>query len=288
LHLGALQLGTLQLGTLQLGTLTDAFVALLALEAVAMAAAWILRRREAGLERYLSYLVSLATGVLLATALLHLLPEAIEQLGNRPLVWYLLGGTFLVLFGIEQIFTLSTGAAADAVLEHELHAHHRHGNEHGHGDEHGMSSAKPVNLLVASGLHSFIDGVTVATAFAAGPRIGWITALAIGLHEVPHRVGDFALLVHLRYAPGRALKLAALTSVGAFLGLALVGLAGLGWAGGAHWLLPVSAASFLYIAAVNLLPELRHERRRLAIVLQMVCLVAGAALVALVAGLPES
>jgi zinc and cadmium transporter len=288
LHLGALQLGMLQLGTLQLGTLTDAFVALLALEAVAMVAAWILRRREAGLERYLSYLVSLATGVLLATALLHLLPEAIEQLGNRPFVWYLLGGTFLVLFGIEQMFTLSTGAAADAVLEHELHAHHRHRNEHGHGNEHGMSSARPVNLLVASGLHSFIDGVTVATAFAAGPRIGWITALAIGLHEVPHRVGDFALLVHLRYAPGRALKLAALTSLGAFLGLALVGLAGLGWAGGAHWLLPVSAASFLYIAAVNLLPELRHERRRLAIVLQMVCLVAGAALVALVAGLPES
>lgn len=273
-------------GTLGLGTLTNAFAALLALEAIAMAAAWILRRREAGLERYLSYLVSLATGVLLATALLHLLPEAIGQLGNRPSVWYVLGGTFLVLFCIEQMFTLSTGQDADAVLEHELHAHHRHGDgEHG---GHGLSSVKPANLLVASGLHSFIDGLTVATAFAAGPRIGWITALAIGLHEVPHRVGDFALLVHLRYAPGRALKLATFTSLPAFLGLVIVGLVGLGRTGAAHWLLPVSAASFLYIAAVNLLPELRHERRRMAIALQMVCLFAGAALVALVAGLPES
>ena len=278
----------MHLGTLRLNTLLDALAALLALEGIAMAAAWALRRREAGLERYLSYLVSLATGVLLATAMLHLLPEAIEQLGNRPYVWYLLGGTFLALFCLEQLFTLSTGEDADAVLEHELHAHPVHGNhEHGH-HEHGLGSAKPANLLVASGLHSFIDGVTVVTAFAAGPRIGWITALAIALHEVPHRVGDFALLVHLRYAPGRALKLATFTSLPAFLGLVIVGLVGLGRAGAAHWLLPVSAASFLYIATVNLLPELRHERRRLAILLQMVCLFAGAVLVALVAGLPES
>ncbi len=268
--------------TLHLNTWVDAWVALLALESVAMAAAWLLRRREAGLERYLSYLVSLATGVLLATALLHLLPEAIEQLGNRPYVWYVLGATFLVLFCLEQLFTFSTGEDADAVLEHELRGHHAHGNH-----EHGLGSAKPANLLVASGLHSFIDGVTVATAFAAGPRIGWITALAIALHEVPHRVGDFALLVHLHYTPGRALRLATFTSLPAFLGLVIVGLVGLGRAGAAHWLLPVSAASFLYIATVNLLPELRHERRKQAIVFQMVCLLAGAALVALVTGLPE-
>ena len=258
-----------------LDNIFEAFLALFALEAVAMAAAWGLRRRETALDRYLPYLVSVATGVLLATALLHLLPEAIEQLGNRPYVWYLLGGTFLGLFWIERVFALATGAEGEAVVEAELH-------------QHGARSTRPANLLVASGLHSFIDGVTLATAFAAGPRIGWITALAIGLHEVPHRVGDFALLVHLGYGAGRALKLATYACLGAFVGLGLVGLVGLGRAGSTHWLLPVSAASFLYIAAVNLLPELRHERNTTASLLQMGCLLGGAGLVAALAGVPAN
>jgi zinc and cadmium transporter len=277
LQASVLQLTVLRLTVLEPRLLVDAFLALVALEAVALLAAWLLRRREAVLDRYLPYLVSVATGVLLATALLHLLPEAIEQLGNTPYVWYLLGGTFLILFWIERLFAVFTGAAAEAMFESELHTHH-----------HGGHSAKPANLLIASALHSFIDGVTLAAAFAVGQRIGWITALAIGLHEVPHRVGDFALLVHLGYRPGRALKLAVLTSVGAFLGMGIVGVAGLARAGAAHWLLPVSAASFLYIAAVNLLPELRQEQGRAAIVVQMGCLAGGGVLVALVAGLPGS
>jgi zinc and cadmium transporter len=64
--------------------------------------------------------------------------------------------------------------------------------------------------------------------------------------------------------------------------------AAFGAAGGTavYWLLPISAASFLYIACVNLLPELRHQRGRWAVALQMLCLLGGAALVALVAGLP--
>ena len=253
--------------------LTDALLAVFALEAVAMLAAWLLRWREDALSGVLPYLVSLATGLLLATALLHLLPESIAVLGNTPRVWWLLTGGILGLFCLEQIIAAVVHGTETAPLHSHRHAHD--GNV-----------LRPANLMVASSLHSFLDGVSVAAAFAAGPRVGWITALAVSLHEVPHRVGDFAVFLHLRYSASSALRMAVLPSLGALAGVAAV--AAFGAAGGSavYWLLPVSAASFLYIACVNLLPELRHQHSRRTLVLQLVCLFLGAAMVALFAGLP--
>jgi zinc and cadmium transporter len=269
--------------------LTDALLAVFALEAVAMLAAWLLRQREEALTAYLPYMISLATGLLLATALLHLLPEAIASLGNVPAVWWLLMGGILGLFFLEQIVSLVV-QGGDGL---EVHAHgpsevHGSGEVHVSGEVHGHAqpTLRPANLMVASSLHSFLDGVSVAAAFAAGPRVGWITALAVSLHEVPHRVGDFAVFVHLRYGGARALRMAVLPSLGALVGVAVVAAWGAASGRAVYWLLPVSAASFLYIGCVNLLPELRHQRDRRIIVLQMACLVAGAAVVALLAGLP--
>jgi zinc and cadmium transporter len=250
-----------------------ALLAVFALEAVAMLAAWLLRRRDYALSGFLPYLVSVATGLLLATALLHLLPEAIASLGNTPRVWYLLAGGILGLFCVEQIVAVIVHTGDTGVVHIHAHGHAHH-------------SLRPANLIVASSLHSFLDGVSVAAAFAAGPRVGWITALAISLHEVPHRVGDFAVLLHAGYSATSALRMAVLPSLGALLGVALVAAFGASGGTAVYWLLPISAASFLYIACVNLLPELRHQHSRLAIALQMLCLFGGAALVALVAGLP--
>jgi zinc and cadmium transporter len=259
---------------MHIAILAHALLAVFALEAVAMLAAWLLRRRDYALNAFLPYLVSVATGLLLATALLHLLPEAIANLGNTPRVWYLLAAGILGLFCIEQIVAAIVHAG-DANIVHV----HAHGHTHHH-------SLRPANLIVASSLHSFLDGVSVAAAFAAGPRVGWITALAISLHEVPHRVGDFAVLLHAGYSATSALRMAVLPSLGALLGVALVAAFGASGGTAVYWLLPISAASFLYIACVNLLPELRHQHSRLAVALQMLCLFGGAALVALVAGLP--
>ena len=250
-----------------------ALLAVFALEAVAMLAAWLLRRRDYALSAFLPYLVSVATGLLLATAMLHLLPEAIANLGNTPRVWYLLVGGILGLFCVEQIVAAIVHTGDTGVVHVHAHGHTHH-------------SLRPANLIVASSLHSFLDGVSVAAAFAAGPRVGWITALAISLHEVPHRVGDFAVQLHAGYSATNALRMAVLPSLGALLGVALVAAFGASGGTAVYWLLPISAASFLYIACVNLLPELRHQHSRLAIALQMLCLFGGAALVALVAGLP--
>jgi zinc and cadmium transporter len=258
---------------MHIAIVAHALLAVFALEALAMLAAWLLRRRDYALSAFLPYLVSVATGLLLATALLHLLPEAIANLGNTPRVWYLLTAGILGLFCVEQIVAAIVHTGDTGVVHVHAHGHEHH-------------SLRPANLIVASSLHSFLDGVSVAAAFAAGPRVGWITALAISLHEVPHRVGDFAVLLHAGYSATSALRMAVLPSLGALLGVALVAAFGASGGTAVYWLLPISAASFLYIACVNLLPELRHQHSRVAVALQMLCLFGGAALVALVAGLP--
>lgn len=242
-----------------------------------MGAAWVLRRREHALQRQLPFIVSLAVGVLLATALLHLLPEAVEQLGNGTRTWALLGGTMLLLFALERVFFALTGSHAEPeIAPVETHHHHHHQTNAG-----GTHSTRPMSLVLASMLHSFVDGAAVGVAFLAGPRIGWITAFAIALHEIPHRMGDFAVLVHLKLAPARALRLAALAGMPSFLGLFAVLFAGTMRTRNIALLLPVSAGSFLYIATVNLLPELQEECKWSRVTLQIACLVAGVLLVML-------
>jgi len=256
--------------------------AVFGVQALAVGSAWVLRTRERVLQRQLPFIVSLAVGVLLATALLHLLPEAVEQLGNGTRTWALLGGTMLVLFALERIFFALTGSHAEPeIAPLHTHTHHHHSDSSSH-------STRPMSLVLASMLHSFVDGAAVGVAFLASPRIGWITALAIALHEIPHRLGDFAVLVHLKLSPARALRLAALAGAPSFLGLAAVLYAGTMRTHNIALLLPVSAGSFLYIATVNLLPELQEECRWSRVMLQIGCLVAGVLLVMLAGGFAKS
>jgi len=144
-----------------------------------------------------------------------------------------------------------------------------------------------MNLVLAAMLHSFVDGAALATAFVASPRIGWLTAIAIALHEIPHRIGDFAVLIHLRQTSRRALQLAVLAGLPSLLGVLLVAAAGAGNTGSIAYLLPVSAGSFLYIATVNLLPEIQQECRVSRVLWQLLWLGIGAGTVVLVVGLAE-
>lgn len=255
----------------------SALLAIAGVQGSAVAGASILRSQESLLRRKLPYLVSVAVGVLLATALLHLLPESIEALGNHAVVWALVGGTMLSLFFTERIFSAITGTDPEQTLDAALAIPHSH--SHGHV----ARKTRPANLMLASALHSFLDGATIATAFAITPRIGWLTALAVALHEIPHRIGDFALLLHLQIPIGRALRFVALIGLPAFLGLEAVLLLGQ-QEQSIRWLLPVSSGSFLYIACVNLMPELQSEFRPREVLLQLACVAAGVGLVSLVAG----
>jgi zinc and cadmium transporter len=256
-------------------------IAIFLVQAVAVAAAWLLGLREERIRSSLPYLVAVAVGVLLATALMHMLPESVDALGNRRGLWLVLGLTLLVLFALERIFVAFTGVAPEQLPVPDG-GHHGPGCAHLH--THGRKLG-PINLVAASSLHSFVDGTAIATAFAVNTKLGLLTAVAVALHEVPHRMGDVAVLLHLGVRPGRAMRYAVLVALPSLAGAGVVLALGYDHANIFRWLLPVSAGSFLYIAGANLLPEIPAPNTFRMALLQLLALCAGGGLVYLVTGI---
>uniref|UniRef100_UPI0037E85F24 zinc transporter Slc39a7 n=1 Tax=Semicossyphus pulcher TaxID=241346 RepID=UPI0037E85F24 len=114
--------------------------------------------------------------------------------------------------------------------------------------------------LAADFTHNFTDGLAIGASFLVGPAVGAITTITILLHEVPHEIGDFAILVQSGCTKKKAMCLQLLTAIGALAGTACSLLAeGVGAAATA-WILPFTAGGFVYIATVTVLPELLAGR----------------------------
>ncbi|MBI2768056.1 MAG: ZIP family metal transporter [Burkholderiales bacterium] len=222
-------------------------------------------------------LLSLAAGALLATAFMHLLPEAFEsQVGAKTLFATLLVG--LVFF-----FLLDK-----AELWHHGHEHHHghdHENVHGdHGHHHGGAQAKAGGWAVLTGdsVHCFGDGILIASAFVADMRLGLVAALAVLAHEVPHHIGD--LVVLRQSSPNRNAALVKVSLAGAVTALGGV----LGWwlVDQLHGLLPyllvVASSSFIYVALADLIPQLQKRLTARETVMQILWLGMGIALVSIV------
>lgn len=252
-------------------------LAVVAVQTVATVAVSWLHSRHAWLRRYLGFTVSIAVGVLLATAAMHLLPESVDALGNTRRMWAAFCGTMIFLFAVERIFSALTGSVAETTATESLSSHQHH---------HGHHTTRPMNLVFGGMLHSFVDGVSAAAAFSINLRVGLFTALAITLHEIPHRLGDFALFLHLGVKPRRALYLAVVVGVPSLLGVAVVAAVGAAGEKATVWMLPVSAASFFYIASANLIPELQHECRMSRVFAQIGALIGGALLIYLLGQIP--
>jgi zinc and cadmium transporter len=206
--------------------------------------------------------LSASAGALLATALLHLLPEALES-----------GETFRTVLA-----TALGGVLFAFVLERAELWHH--GHEHpGPSAVHG--GRWPV--LVADAMHGAGDGVVIAAAFLADLQVGALVSLAILVHEVPHHIGDLVTVGGRRPGAGAFLQVSvagSLTVVG--------GVAGWAMAQQAHALLPYilsfAASSFIYVALADLIPQLRYKVSMGATLGQTAFLGGGIAAVAIVTG----
>lgn len=182
------------------------------------------------------WLLSFATGTLLGAAFLGMMPKAFAGASAAALSATLLAG-FVAFFALEKL----------------LIWRHCHGPE---CEVHGR--AGPL-ILVGDAFHNFVDGVVIAAAFLASVPLGVAAALAVIAHEVPQEVGDFAILLDSGYSVRSALVLNIL-SAGATLPGAVLGYLWLGEAMAAMpYVLALSAASFIYIAAADLIPTL-HRR----------------------------
>jgi zinc and cadmium transporter len=206
--------------------------------------------------RALPYLVSLAAGALLGTATSHLLPEAIQRLGTGPLLTIPMLAGFVGFFLFEKLFSLISIWVPQGVE--------------------GPRATLVLNILSGGAIHSFIDGMAVATAYLADLKLGIFTTGAVLLHEVPHHIGNMCVLlncgVHRRSATVMNVVAAGASLVGALFVL-LIGSKADSFA---SILVPFTAANFIYIATADLMPELQADRDLLRSVGQITFLVLGA------------
>jgi zinc and cadmium transporter len=219
--------------------------------AFAVAFLWI---PEAHSARILPHFVSFATGALLGAALLALLPEAIEGAGVAGA--HQLG--IALVAGLGVFFVIEKLVLWWHTHAHESHSeaaqHETHAAQHQHRER-----ASGVLVLVGDSIHNALDGVLIAAAFLQDVSLGFVTTFAVAAHEIPHRVGDFALLVHAGFSRQRALLLNLATGLASVLG-AIVAFFALRRALGAlPYALAFAAAGFLYIAVAGLIPGL-HRR----------------------------
>ncbi|XP_017495851.1 zinc transporter ZIP13 isoform X3 [Manis javanica] len=237
---------------------------------------------EAGAQR-LKQLLSFALGGLLGNVFLHLLPEAWaytcstspggkgqslqqqQQLG----LWVITG--FLTFLALEKMLLdskeeeeTSQASSKDPAAAAVLNGGHYLAQP---AAETGVSAVvRSIKVsgylnLLANTIDNFTHGLAVAASFLVSKKIGLLTTMAILLHEIPHEVGDFAILLRAGFDRWSAAKLQLSTALGGLLGacFAICTQSPKGVEETVTWILPFTSGGFLYIALVNVLPDLLEE-----------------------------
>lgn len=264
---------------------------ILATLAAGIGSVWVAAALSFGaLGRYTQHMLSMAAGALLATAFMHLMPKAFEsQAGARELFATLLAG--LIFF-----FLLDK-----AELWHHGHEHSR-GHAHGHSRDHAEHSHSHANhadapkagswaILTGDSVHCFGDGILIASAFMADYRLGWVAALAVLAHEVPHHMGDLVVLNHNKAQGDKSnaalvkVSLAgAVTAVGGLVGYWLVDQL----QAYLPYFLVIASSSFIYVALADLIPQLQKRLSFKQTMAQIAWLSVGILLVTWVSGVAHN
>lgn len=210
--------------------------------------------KSRSLNKILLALVALSAGAMFGNSIFHLLPEAISEAE--------VAGMSL----LTVMIILTIGFVLSFLFETVFSWHHCHRATHSGEEEptfHCHHEVKPFSQLIlySDAIHNFIDGLIIAAAFIVEPALGVATTIAVALHEVPQELGDFAVLIYGGYKKKRALILnflaASTVLVGGIAGFFLTSVVDTA----VPILLPFAAGSFLYIAAADLLPELKHDEK---------------------------
>jgi zinc and cadmium transporter len=189
-------------------------------------------------NRLISLLVSFAVGGLLGDAFIHLLPDAFKKISSPTIIalWILTG--MLMFFVLEKVLRWRHSH----VPESEPHIH-------------------PVVMmnLIGDAVHNLIDGMVIGATYIFSIPLGISTTLAVVLHEIPHELGNFGVLIHGGLTVKKALIYNFFSALTAVVGTILSLVIGPHIQGYTTALLPITAGGFIYIAASDLIPELQHD-----------------------------
>lgn len=215
------------------------------------------------LNKIVFFLVAISAGSLMGGAFIHLIPEAIESVGDGQSVEKIM---IAVLVGFAMFF----------ILERVLHWHHCHK----HGGDCTVHPFAYLNLI-GDGLHNFIDGLVIFAAFSLSFELGMVTTIGVILHEIPQEISDFGVLIYGGFTKAKALIFNFLSGIlaiaGALCGFALIHIANV-----SQNIMPLlvglTAGGFIYIAASDLIPELHKESKFYKSLIAFGCFFAGVGL----------
>jgi len=203
---------------------------------VSLIGAVTLMVRKYNIDHLLLYLVSFSVGALFGDVFIHIIPEVTEKAGFDAKI-----GVFF-LSGIVLFF----------IVEKIVHWHHCHRTNHSGEHLHPMVYTN----LIGDGMHNFLDGVIIASAFLVSVPIGVATTLAVLFHEIPQEIGDFGVLLYSGLTKSKALLFNLLSGLLAVFGVIFTLILADQIAGLDIILLCVAGGGFIYIAGSDLIPEL--------------------------------
>jgi len=191
--------------------------------------------KKSWFEALSKYSISFAAGVLVTVALISLIPEAMDMSGEISLTFVLV--SFFGAYLFEQFFC-------------ELHHHN--------DEARNISKASIPLIIIGDTIHNFVDGVAISASYIINPGLGFITALSTFLHEIPHEIGDFGILLRVGWDKRKIILVNLLSALATLVGAVFVYFyVSSDFVVGVF--LSVSAGLFLYLGASDFLPRTHHK-----------------------------
>jgi zinc and cadmium transporter len=225
-------------------TLAYIIITTILISLVSFIGIFTLALKDKVLNKILLFLVSLSAGALMGGAFLHLIPEAIEKSIHEheghmeiPLEIFI-----FVIVGFILFF----------IIEKVLHWRHCHKEKCDIHTFHYMN-------LIGDSVHNFIDGLILAASYVTSIELGITTTFAIVAHEIPQEIGDFGVLIYGGFKKKKAIILNFIVAATAIIGGIIGFIISRAIDEATIFLLPFAAGGFIYIAATDLIPEIKKE-----------------------------
>jgi zinc and cadmium transporter len=194
--------------------------------------AFAVSRRSPWSRQALGFMLALAAGFMISVALVELVPESIVR-GGAGAGLAMLAGYLLV-----------------HLTQHTLATHFHFGEE-----THTVAHSVPVSALAGLLLHTFVDGVAIASGYSVSPALGALVFVAILMHKLPEGLAIASMFLAAGWRPRAAIFAATALGLATVLGVVLTALVD----AIARWGLPISAGVTLYVGASNLVPEVQGK-----------------------------